>query len=154
MGAHVFNWELTNGPVPSGLELDHLCRVPRCVNPDHLEPVTCAENQQRGNAAKLTKDMVIKIAKMRADGITQDELAREFGISQSVVSKVLRGDTWKNVDRDIFPKYKPKLTEDAKKRVVELSRSGMNQRDIAEIFGVTQPAISWFLLRRNKQLDT
>jgi hypothetical protein len=36
------------GPVPAGLELDHLCRVRRCVNPDHLEPVTRSENVRRG----------------------------------------------------------------------------------------------------------
>jgi hypothetical protein len=35
------------GPVAPGLELDHLCRVRRCVNPDHLEPVTRAENVRR-----------------------------------------------------------------------------------------------------------
>lgn len=42
--AHRLFWEFVNGPVPQGLELDHLCRVRHCVNPDHLEPVTHAEN--------------------------------------------------------------------------------------------------------------
>lgn len=32
------------GPIPAGLELDHLCRVRRCCNPAHLEPVTRREN--------------------------------------------------------------------------------------------------------------
>lgn len=36
------------GPIPDGLELDHLCRVRCCVNPAHLEPVTRAENNRRG----------------------------------------------------------------------------------------------------------
>lgn len=46
------------GPVPAGLQLDHLCRVRACVNPAHLEPVTLRENVRRGmgpagvNAAK------------------------------------------------------------------------------------------------------
>lgn len=35
------------GEIPQGLELDHLCRNPTCVNPDHLEPVTHAENMRR-----------------------------------------------------------------------------------------------------------
>ena len=35
------------GPVPEGLELDHLCLVRDCVNPDHLEPVTRQENIAR-----------------------------------------------------------------------------------------------------------
>lgn len=36
------------GPIPEGLELDHVCRVRRCVNPEHLEPVTHQENMRRG----------------------------------------------------------------------------------------------------------
>lgn len=46
--AHRVAYELLVGPVPEGLVLDHLCRVKRCVNPDHLEPVTNRENILRG----------------------------------------------------------------------------------------------------------
>jgi len=46
--AHRFGWELLVGPIPDGLEIDHLCRNHGCVNPDHLEPVTHAENLRRG----------------------------------------------------------------------------------------------------------
>jgi hypothetical protein len=48
--AHRYGYELTVGPIPDGLQLDHLCRVRTCVNPAHLEPVTLAENVRRGNA--------------------------------------------------------------------------------------------------------
>lgn len=41
-------YESIIGPVPDGLVLDHLCRVRRCCNPAHLEPVTPAVNSQRG----------------------------------------------------------------------------------------------------------
>lgn len=47
--AHRFVYEMTVGPIPSGLQLDHLCRNRRCVNPDHLEPVTSRENTLRGD---------------------------------------------------------------------------------------------------------
>lgn len=46
--AHRHAWQSLVGPIPEGLVLDHLCRVPACVNPDHLEPVTQAENIRRG----------------------------------------------------------------------------------------------------------
>lgn len=46
--AHRWAYEESNGPIPKGLVIDHLCRVPSCVRPDHLEPVTLAENTTRG----------------------------------------------------------------------------------------------------------
>lgn len=56
--AHVFAFLTCKGPIAEGLELDHLCRNPLCVRPDHLEAVTHRENVLRGigltaqNAAK------------------------------------------------------------------------------------------------------
>jgi hypothetical protein len=54
VAAHRFGYEQLVGPIPDGLELDHLCRVHSCVNPSHLEPVTHAENSRRGIAAALS----------------------------------------------------------------------------------------------------
>lgn len=48
IGAHRAAWFLLVGDVPDGLVLDHLCRNRRCVNPEHLEPVTSTENTARG----------------------------------------------------------------------------------------------------------
>jgi hypothetical protein len=47
--AHRVAYEWIVGKVPAGLELDHLCRDRRCVNPAHLEAVTHRENVRRGN---------------------------------------------------------------------------------------------------------
>lgn len=50
-GAHRVAYEALVGVVPSGLQLDHLCRIRSCVNPAHLEPVTGVENWRRGMSA-------------------------------------------------------------------------------------------------------
>lgn len=52
--AHRVSYELARGSIPSGLELDHLCRVRACINPDHLEPVIHAENIRRGYEHRRT----------------------------------------------------------------------------------------------------
>lgn len=46
--AHRVAYEALVGPIPEGLQLDHLCRTRRCCNPSHVEPVTSRENTMRG----------------------------------------------------------------------------------------------------------
>jgi len=54
--AHRWLYEQLHGAVPAGLELDHLCRDGRCVNPQHLEPVTHRENLLRGHGVAATNN--------------------------------------------------------------------------------------------------
>lgn len=50
--AHIFAYESVVGPVPDGLDLDHLCRVRHCVRPSHLDPCPRKENLRRGREAR------------------------------------------------------------------------------------------------------
>lgn len=52
--AHRVSYEWAHGPIPDGLEIDHLCQNKRCVNPDHLEAVTKSENQLRWREGRAT----------------------------------------------------------------------------------------------------
>lgn len=49
--AHRLSYEQHVGPIPEGMQLDHLCEHPRCINPAHLEPVTGLENMRRARGA-------------------------------------------------------------------------------------------------------
>ena len=86
------------GPVPEGKELDHLCRIRHCVNPEHLEPVTRAENIRRGALAKLTLEDVQEIKRLYATGrYKQMTLARIYGVGQTTISAIVCNMTWREV---------------------------------------------------------
>lgn len=52
--AHRATWFVAYGPIPEGMQVDHLCRNRLCINPDHLELVTGAENYGRSPRVQVT----------------------------------------------------------------------------------------------------
>ena len=78
--AHRFAYESFVGPIPEGLQIDHLCRNRACVNPAHMEPVTLRENILRGesSAAKNARKTHCK----RGHPLSGENLYR-FGGSRS-----------------------------------------------------------------------
>lgn len=94
--AHRMVYERHNGPIPEGLTLDHLCRNPGCVNPEHLEPVTGAVNTLRGRVAKLTRPERDEIRFLSECGVRGVDLARRYGVTSSTICALLKGKTWRN----------------------------------------------------------
>ncbi len=91
VGAHRIAYQLLVGPIPEGLDLDHLCRNKACVNPDHLEPVTQQENIRRGKSAKVTWRRAREIRESSESNVA---IATRLGISDSVVSRIRSGKAW------------------------------------------------------------
>lgn len=91
--AHRLTYQESRGPIPAGLVLDHRCKNRRCVNPDHLEAVTQRENRRR--SATLSASVVSEIRSL-AGVLSQRELASNYGVSQSCISRVLNHARWRN----------------------------------------------------------
>lgn len=88
MQAHVRAWRMFRGDIPPGLELDHLCGNPWCVNEEHLEPVTHLENIRRGRGPKVTQEQTKEIA---LDPTSPQRLiAQRYGISLARVEQIKR----------------------------------------------------------------
>lgn len=96
--AHRFFYMWVKGDIPDDLELDHLCRVRNCVNPDHLEAVTHQENDRRGMVTKLNPDAVRQIRAMRSEGKTRAQAAAPFGIHPVYVTQITTRKMWADVE--------------------------------------------------------
>lgn len=109
--AHKLSWEIHFGPVPVGIQVCHRCDNPPCVNPDHLFLGTQADNiadmiakgrhvAVRGAAsphAKLTEEAVSSIRKLRAQGVTLQELAEMYGVALQNISMAANRKSWRHL---------------------------------------------------------
>lgn len=111
--AHRTSFELHHGPVPTGLRVLHRCDNPPCVNPAHLFAGTAMANSrdmaQKGRSrnrafpgsqnghAKLNEDEVRLIRDRFAAGERQTALASEYGVSQALISLIVKREAWKHV---------------------------------------------------------
>lgn len=171
--AHRISYQLANGDIPDGLQVLHRCDRPCCVNPDHLWLGTQADNmedmtkKQRHGSAKLTENDVKEIYRLSKEGLLDKDLAVQFEVSPSCVTMILNGKNWshlreKPAKRDHFMRRmsdkKPngekngasKLTEDKVRQIRQLKESsGLSNRVIGEMFGVSPSRISFICTRKS-----
>ena len=112
--AHRMSYEVFKGSIPEGLCVCHRCDIPLCVNPDHLFLGTVRDNTYdmivKGrkwigvsrrksdglpSGSKLTPEKVKSIKRMLAEKISQEKIAKMFGVAQGTISFIKRGETWK-----------------------------------------------------------
>jgi len=93
-GAHRAIYEEKIGPVPPGKHLHHLCGVTRCVNPEHLIPVTPSEHSRYSISLKLDDESVRWIRRTSVGAI---DAARILKVSESLIYQVRAGTIWTHV---------------------------------------------------------
>lgn len=116
--AHRVAWMLSCGPIPHGLCVLHTCDNPLCVRPSHLFLGTKSDNRRdcvrKGRAfmpdnrgarcakAKLTEVKALEVKRLGAEGnLTQREIALEYGIDRSQVSRITHGKRWSYLGQPI-----------------------------------------------------
>lgn len=96
--AHRFAYEECVGPIPPGMMIDHLCRVRRCVNPEHMEVVTNQENARRGARGRLVThcphghEFTSENTHIRRDGRRRCRTCMEAKLARYVAMKKRHGD--------------------------------------------------------------
>ena len=109
--AHRYAWFRANGDIPVGMLIRHKCDNPKCVNADHLEVGTYTDNvadmdqrgrrvnaQLKGSRCASAKVTEADVQNIRADTRRQVDIAKDYGISQAVVSKIKLKQAWAHVE--------------------------------------------------------
>lgn len=100
--AHRFSFEAFKAPIPDGMLVQHSCDNRWCVNPDHLSLGTNATNNQDAllkgrTATKLKPDDVRAVRARLRLGASMRGLAREFGVSATMIRMIRDGQSWEHI---------------------------------------------------------
>jgi hypothetical protein len=110
--AHRWSYKHYKGEIPVGHEIRHRCDERACVNPEHLETGTHAENimdaVMRNESAFrrcVNNATAREIRKRRELGVSHKQLAEEYGISLRTVGRIVRGESKYIAFIDAVPSY-------------------------------------------------
>lgn len=174
MQAHRWSYLHHIGPIPADKIVMHTCDNRRCVNPEHLKLGTLKDNATdmmlKGRwggpvgedhfNTNLTEQQVEKIRKEYVAGtLYQHQLAKKFGVGQSTISRIVRGEVWARAAGPQGPgrpqrgarHHAAKLTtEDVADIRSTYLAGGITQRELAALYGVSAKHISE-IVRGNKR---
>lgn len=128
-------WVAANGPVPYGMEIDHINGDKKDNRLCNLRMVTSSENVTFASAS-LTYAQAEEIRRRyAAGGVSQTQLAREYGVTRTVTSRVLRNQTYHK------PVSTEGVTDEMRKKIVEVYQNGGKIDTIRKTLKVQQAVI-------------
>lgn len=143
---------LTYGEIPDNAVVCHRCDFRACCNPAHLYLGNQSDNLidmvmkgrgpsgEKNHEAKLTKSDVEQIKKLVNDGVAQHLIASQFNVTQSCISLISTGKSWKHLNAEAYSSRK--LSEFQEEAIARLLAEGVSQKDIAIKYSVSQATIS------------
>jgi hypothetical protein len=141
--AHRYSYEQHVEPIRPGYEIDHMCEVTNCVNPDHLQQLTHREHC-RVTMERLGKvDKQRRAAHLRQLGMTYAEIADALGYTSktSAADAVNRAIKLGLVDADDIPRAS-RLNDVERNDIAELVSLGVPQAIVAEVYGIDDSQVS------------
>jgi transposase len=145
--AHRFYYEQYRGPIQKTIdgcraEVDHLCRNRDCVNPEHMEIVAQPENVRRGLVAHVDRTKLESMQRRYINGESQRQIARDFGVQQSCISRILKAQRWRGLVSAVETRSPIKISPAQVVEIRQRQKTGETQRSIAKAFGLGQSQIS------------
>jgi hypothetical protein len=154
--AHRVAYGFLVGPIEDGLHVDHLCRNRKCVNPDHMDLVTNEENIRRGFGPNHFHSLKTHCPEGHPyDGynLKMENGKRRCRVCRNKVQRESRRRRTAARLLDAGPYVPPKTLSDAQvDLMLEMSKHGLTQREIAPLFGVGKSTAGVEMLRRRKEL--
>ncbi len=131
------------GPIAVGLELDHTCSNPPCVNPDHLEPVTKAEHARRTWERRGKDTLHLGAAYLRTLGMTYAEVAQALGYADKTsAAGAVRAAIRKGLVAEDSVPWAEQLTAQDRDDIIALRAIGVPVREISRWYGIHESQIS------------
>lgn len=88
---HRFSYELANGPIPAGLDIDHMCHVRHCVNPMHLQAVNRTLNNENRGVVNRNSSTGVR-------GVSYDSSRRKYIASATSARKTYHGGRFDTIE--------------------------------------------------------
>lgn len=148
--AHRWAWEYLVGPIPEGMHLDHLCRNPPCVNPDHLEPVTPGENFRRSQhpSVRTQRTGICKYGHVLADVGVERISATSYTCRACRRDKVRQRYHVRSRERGA----RPRLTADQVREIRAAWAAGTSRAELARRYDRT-PENIWLITTGQSRKD-